>query len=306
MLYDMENGMQTGVGGFRGERVGVGWKVAVVVLSACVLGLGGVVVWKMIGDGGGAEESGAVEENSVVLNDESDESDAIVRGVVSEIRSIVKDNLGDHANYIVGVYDDILPIFRPEGQDFLMYASKSYGLRVGGIFPDANLVSLLMSVEFNDAVVDGVVAMGFERYEEGDVVAGSGAYRKGTVVCLISWRGTPWDVGCADVSWVSEDDMVRLVPFAEALMRQDIGRVPLLYSWDDGEIVDSKQKPYQSTWVGAYGFWRKSPQDVWVFFKVTHDIPECDEYDTEDLKKAYLGEVCVDDATTGSQATVTL
>lgn len=65
---------------------------------------------------------------------------------------------------------------------------------------------------------------------------------------------------------------------------------------DDLVIEDSKYKPYQRMTggvLGAVGLWyRASPDTPWQWFGGFQAVPECSEYKTDDLKKAFAGEVC--------------
>lgn len=83
----------------------------------------------------------------------------------------------------------------------------------------------------------------------------------------------------------------------------------------DDSIVNSDFEPYQRITVGlrsinylggAAGlFYRVSPTSEWVFFTGTQAVLDCSAYDTVDLKRAFVGEVCYD-AETGTNSVVAL
>ena len=64
----------------------------------------------------------------------------------------------------------------------------------------------------------------------------------------------------------------------------------------NNNIKDSQYTPYQTLRIsvgGAAGlFYRTSPEAKWQFFTGTQAVLDCSDYNTEDLKKAYLGEPC--------------
>lgn len=65
---------------------------------------------------------------------------------------------------------------------------------------------------------------------------------------------------------------------------------------DHLNIKNSKYVPYQMMTggvLGAVGLWyRVSPDAPWQWFAGVQAVQECSAYDTEDLKKAFAGEVC--------------
>jgi hypothetical protein len=57
-------------------------------------------------------------------------------------------------------------------------------------------------------------------------------------------------------------------------------------------------------YVGGFvGLFYQTPDEVWHYFKGTQQALDCSEYNTVDLKKAYLGDVCYDSST---ESTVSL
>lgn len=70
----------------------------------------------------------------------------------------------------------------------------------------------------------------------------------------------------------------------------------ILFDSDMSKIEDSAYAPYQTTvaeFLGAVDlFYRKSPTSKWEYFTGTQTTISCDQYNTEDLKKAYYGKEC--------------
>ena len=59
--------------------------------------------------------------------------------------------------------------------------------------------------------------------------------------------------------------------------------------------------------VGGFAaLFYQGPDATWKFFKGTQNILPCSDYATEEVKKAYLGQQCLDTATDNENATVSL
>jgi hypothetical protein len=78
--------------------------------------------------------------------------------------------------------------------------------------------------------------------------------------------------------------------------------------WPDIIWIEySPAQPYQTTRVGfsvVYEqsgdsfmglFWRKGESDAWHLFAATRSILECSEYDNEDVRAAFRGDMCHDE-----------
>ena len=107
---------------------------------------------------------------------------------------------------------------------------------------------------------------------------------------------------CAKTDWVWLTDADKaLASELETAYYEKTGEYPvvLFVDADESKIKDSQYKPYQTLMVslggGAGLFYRTSPEEKWQFFTGTQAAPGCDEYNTDDLKKAYLGETCYSD-----------
>lgn len=106
-----------------------------------------------------------------------------------------------------------------------------------------------------------------------------------------------------DWAWLTEDEK-ELVGELETAYHNKTGEYPItLYNYDN-EIKDSQYAPYQTLRTevgGGYGlFYRVGPEEEWQYFAGGQSYLECSEYNTEELKKAYAGEVCYN----GSQESI--
>lgn len=111
-----------------------------------------------------------------------------------------------------------------------------------------------------------------------------------------------------DWSWLTDDEK-NLVSELETAYYDKNGKYPTVISNIENKIKDSEYSPYQNLKVnigGAAGlFYRTSPDAKWQFFVGTQSVLDCSDYNTDDLKKAYVGEVCYD-TVTRSDSTVQL
>jgi len=80
-------------------------------------------------------------------------------------------------------------------------------------------------------------------------------------------------------------------------------------------IIESRTKGYkiaeagiysESQPAGAMGLFYQTPDQKWRFFAGTQQALPCSDYSTPDLKKAYLGESCMGEDSSGLPATVQL
>ena len=102
---------------------------------------------------------------------------------------------------------------------------------------------------------------------------------------------------CAKPSWNwLKDEEKTLLKDLEAAYFEKTGKYPSILSGYRSDIKDSAYSPYQTIWAGIGGaaglFYRTSPESKWQYFKATQSPLDCSDYDTDDLKKAYLGEEC--------------
>ncbi|MBR6505718.1 hypothetical protein IKT18_02715 [Candidatus Saccharibacteria bacterium] len=104
---------------------------------------------------------------------------------------------------------------------------------------------------------------------------------------------------CAKTSWtwLTEEEKALLSALETAYYKKT-NKYPEKMISLGIKIKDSEYKPYQTTYVSTDGgssqFFRTSPYSEWQYFRTSYMAPSCEEFDTEDLKKAYLGEICYD------------
>lgn len=108
-------------------------------------------------------------------------------------------------------------------------------------------------------------------------------------------------ITCAKTDWVwLTKEKIELVGELETAYFEKTGGYPSNVYGLVNEIKDSQYAPYQTLQVliggGVALFYRVSPDAKWQYFTGGQSLLGCDEYNTEDLKKAFAGDTCFDDS----------
>lgn len=104
-------------------------------------------------------------------------------------------------------------------------------------------------------------------------------------------------IACAktDWSWLTEEEKTLVKELSTAYYNKTGGYPTVVYGLG-GKIKDSEYEPYQTLQVaigGGYAlFYRVSPDDEWQYFAGGQAPLDCSDYNTEDLQKAFAGNVC--------------
>ena len=107
---------------------------------------------------------------------------------------------------------------------------------------------------------------------------------------------------CGKISWtwLTDEETELISELGAAYQNKTSQTSPIAIDVQSISIKDSEYEPYQTLRVSLGGgigkFYRTSPDSKWQFFVVTQAPLYCSEYDTDDLKKAFLGEVCYNDS----------
>lgn len=134
----------------------------------------------------------------------------------------------------------------------------------------------------------------------GPEIYGYSDTRKG-IVCSASVGGDDYAIlKCAkpDWIWLTEEEGALAVEL-ETAYHDKTGEYPRLFENLNIKAENSKNSPYQvlraSIGWGNALFYRKGPNDEWQYFASTQEPLKCIEYNTDDLRKAFAGEVCYTD-----------
>lgn len=116
------------------------------------------------------------------------------------------------------------------------------------------------------------------------------------VYCWLSNYSLPIWMNCSSEKWISKEKQ----EFITALAAATPDNIKYI-NGDADRIENSPVTPYQTLTASTLGaaliYYRTSPTSDWVFFRGAQDIASCSEYDTTDLKNAFAGDACWDEAT---------
>lgn len=121
----------------------------------------------------------------------------------------------------------------------------------------------------------------------------------GTHYSTIS-TGIELDCGKSGWDWLTNEQLTLVQNLATAKYEKT-GKYPRIIYSNEFVIKEGGVTPYQTIQVSMDGgvglFYRTSPNSSWQYFETVQSVLECGRYDTEDLKKAYLGEPCYEGPT---------
>lgn len=206
------------------------------------------------------------------------------------------------------------PEHKPSGYDFYTFASRSNGaskyVYTNGTATkvDTNLAALrqlLLDNQFKvtDAETYDYTVGGSEPATESGMV-----YESSAVVCLLN--RVPMNENVADTVWLSCADKA---DYAQVAKDADPYYQALKTAGDNTDKVrlsvptvkDSKTTGYKIAEgsISSYGaqsgaavLYYQTPDSKWHYFRAGQDTPPCSDYNNDDLKKAFVGEPCYDDA----------
>lgn len=304
------------------------WLIVLIVIVLAGVAFGGGVLAErfLISSDGGKDDDGGVTVEEVLdaIDNEQVDVAQVVNGGVNnvmaaeydEVYNIMKIAIGEMKTDIGSIIlnmDGIHASFgmpmRPEGLH--TYIPAKFNLKVsvnGDDDSDATMGAIGANLENVGFVTTGEIP------HFGAAGSLGKGYERGSIRCnmystfAVSYSHTV-AVECGMVDWVwLNDDKFKMYQDLEEAYRAKNGKYPWVLSINH-EIVDSEYVPYQKVAVnvgGAVGlFYRASSESEWQFFAATQGSFPCSEYNTDDLKKAYLGEGCFDE-TNGVNSVVSL
>ncbi|MDR0917790.1 MAG: hypothetical protein LBM93_00845 [Oscillospiraceae bacterium] len=281
------------------------FKITTAILAVLILGLSGVIVWQFLNkENKTTDNSQNTASNNETTNQETpeesnnsteDKNDKAVRDVVLEIEKSAK----EYAPTVIfsRTWNETFPIYHPKNMKSAVRLDKSYGLSA---FQNVmTLESIISSEGFISAIKNKLIELGFTTYDDISIddAMGSTVYinKKTGVICNGIYQSTSLDVECSHTSW-SNSDVVKISnKMAEAYKKKE-GEYPIVMYANPENIVNSSYKPYQR--IAAHGleavewFYRTNTNSEWVYFTGAQSILSCDEYNTDDLRKAFAGEKC--------------
>ncbi len=276
-----------------------GWKIATGVLVLLVIALGGLLTWRML-----AKETPVECQDTATGDDEKTDDtaaallaqDAQVREVVAEVKAKAAELL-DPYNLLDSVYDVMVP-YEPEGYLTAIQLNRGYGFKME-YSENPTLLEKIASVDWMDELGEVLEKRGFvdtgEYYTTASAVASVGTTfvnDESGVVCGL-WNAP--QMYCSYKDWYDKADAELANELSRVFEEATGEEVDYLVAEVD-DIRNSSVAPYQTIEVRRRGygssFYRVSPEAEWVYSFSGQGVPTCDEYNTEDLRKAYAGQTC--------------
>lgn len=287
-----------------------GWIIAVVILSLAVLGLAGFLTYHLLVTDTRSEEkeceticettdgddAGSGEVKPPVSTIKDDEE---VREIAGKLYDVAVKTVYDGESFypnLVHTYNEMMPLYKPEGLKTSTKLILSYGFGFVGDSSEFEKKSRpIFDGRLKEALVAELGKNGFVEYEYRPTFATEYINQELGIVCALSSAGMPFGVGCSSVKWYSTEDWEFINDLAEAF-KEKKGEYPYYLKGNPKQVEDSGYEQYQKIHVSladaGASFYRVNPESEWKFFRDGQDAGSCEEYNTEELRKAFIGETC--------------
>lgn len=158
------------------------------------------------------------------------------------------------------------------------------------------------NANFQEEIKEKMKAFGLTKNEKYEVYVdyGSNRYENSDgYVCLVStW--SDFYVTCGHASWINDEVKSLVTALAKAynkVEQYDVDKYGPLYIWATPDnIKNSPTKPYQTIEVSfsdsGGDFYRKGENSEWIYAFGGQQAPDCEEFNTAELKAAFEGGVC--------------
>lgn len=235
-----------------------------------------------------------------------------VKAVIAELRETILGVLQENnqsAYTLLQIYDSGAS-YQPEGYDIGVPLTKSYGISLDSqnLEPGQTLYNLIDNYTIFQALEKTLIKAGFTNTNQKVTTssAGPGAVsfvnQTSGVVCSVNPNGAD----CGYKTWYNKAD-AQLSNTLAQVYKEATGKDAHYLVAQVSAIKDSPVAPYQNISVGMPGFgalfYRLSPDAEWQYFAEGQGAPQCSEYNTDDLRKAFAGFSCFPD-TPGPMETV--
>lgn len=208
-----------------------------------------------------------------------------------------------------------VPEYQPEGYSFSTSPRTFYGLTVASSSDDTfnqDYLTIKQHLLANNLRNYGSTVPASSEVTTQSIVANA------SVVCEVQYTTYQYkegrmqlQLGCADTDSYAETAK-QLKPYYDAYVASDPNVKDAGYILLPADPTQSKTEGYRTVRLrlgdsfgfgSAAGLFYETPDKKWHFFSISQAVLSCSEYDTDDLKKAYVGETCDDN---GRQTTVKL
>ncbi len=278
-----------------GKGVLIGFLVFLTLLGVG-FGVTGMVLWwqekEEVGKLRGQEpevieKTEVIRENgeTITIETESEgENDKRIKELLTDLSSQVTEWTRIGYMDVLTVYDitdgfDGFLIYQPEGLYISVPLTKSYGLLVKS------------GEDLSSKVSNWLQGRGFVPYKPDDGHLYDYINYDTGILCGV---GSQLILNCGHITWYDAEQAKFSNQIALESGYPEGGF--LNFQTKDLNIKDSQYAPYQTMQnavLNFMGLWyRVSPDAPWTWFTGAQSIVDCNEYNTDDLKKAYLGESC--------------
>lgn len=293
----------------KNKRV-LGWKIATGALGAAVLGMAGFLTYHFVATN---HEVKQCEETTCEIVETKDEitgetvkvikvpvgnsdDDVAVREVVDKMYGMAVEILPHDKKYAMRTYNEAFVIYRSNDWKSATDLSLTYGFEVSSsISPSWKTVETLIS-----ALTNELLQRGFQEYQLKTMGSKEYINEQTGIICSVGEASLPYTFGCSSVNWYDAENVELINDLAEAYKKQE-GDYPHFIATSESAVEDSGYERYQRLMVNLYGaagwFYRVSPESEWVFFRGAQDAIPCSDFNTDDLRRAFVGVGCRNEKT---------
>lgn len=292
-----------------GGRIGLGWKIATVVLAILVVVCAGLAVYFAMKRGQQEAETDDYSEQVTALEAEIKDDEA-VREITQLLDQKLQEMLvlGEQRFEAYATYNsDPIVVYQLENVPALVGLTRTYGSYVPRQENEALIGRFVGTDEVKVALISVLTEQGFRKYDYAGWYGEQYLNAETGVMCAISEPRLPYSYQCGHIQTANTDNLELVKALGEALMRAEMG--VRYIDTSQAEVKTSLVRPYQKVSVGLLGatgiFYRRDPNEPWQFFTAAQGMTPCSDYNTDDLRKAFAGEACLD-METGEMLKVTL
>ena len=302
-------------------------KILCVVFALATVGLGGYIVYDKVSAQNNAVSGSAPEKeqgiNGTLPVDQREivelDAESEILAITRELYGKVREYMGDYEYDVVtglGLYGNSVDVAdgvststekeyavkigreyeRNENQDYVHNRQQFLALR--------NNYSELKKIADEVYGAHGlkVVKEGIDGRDPGEGDNYAGYESDDGKICDLyftpsnqAFMVAPVEYSCTHKAWLTDEKRELVKALAESYYKANGEKVGYISALPVN-IVSSGIEGYQHVEANSEEsilyFYRKSPDDEWIFFKDTQGVLLCSEFDTDDLKNAYAGERC--------------
>lgn len=226
-----------------------------------------------------------------------DNNDLAVRDVIIAIKKDADIYMLPGGGPFIKTWNESFPIYLPDNAKSGLPLNKSYGLRNFANQLNEEWKNLIMSEKMISTITGTLSELGFTKYDKVVNSIDSSQYinNKTGVICNVGGASDPYEMSCGHISWLNFADIELSNKLSEAYKAKE-GNYPNILSANTKSIVDSSYNPYQrinvsfENFVGL--FYRVNNDSNWVYFGGTQGGFSCNEFNSDDIKKSFVGEKC--------------